>query len=67
MGSSDPVDPTAQVGTWSIAANQVTYSYTGGPSYSYEIHGPNGGPYDFCQGTTPVVTGATFKVGQQGC
>jgi len=38
-GAADTVDPTKQVGTWSIGSNNVTYSYTGGPSYTYSVHG----------------------------
>lgn len=62
-GPSDPVDPSKQVGTWSIASNFITYSYTGGPSYTYSIHGPTGGPYSFCTGPngSEVVSGAMFQ------
>lgn len=58
-GASDPVDPTKQVGNWSIGADSVTYSY-GGPSYTYSVHGPAGGPYSFCTGGAEVVGGAIF-------
>lgn len=66
-GPTDPVDPSKQVGTWSIAANSVTYSYTNGPSYTYSIHG--NGPYSFCTGPngTEVITGAYFKPGNASC
>jgi hypothetical protein len=64
---SDPVDPTKQVGNWSIAADNVTYSYTGGQSYTYSVHGPTGGPYSFCSGGAEVVGGATFKTGSSSC
>ena len=65
-GPNDPVDPTKQVGTWSIdtSLNTVTYSYTGGPSYTYSVHGPAGGPYSFCTGGSETVGGATFTGGQ---
>ena len=66
-GPSDPVDPTSQVGTWVIAANNVTYSYTGGPSFTYRIHGPRSGPYSFCSNGTEVVSGATFQRGSGNC
>ncbi len=68
-GPNDPVDPSKQVGTWSIAGNNVTYSYTGGPSYTYSIHGPSGGPYSFCTGPngTEVISGAYFKPGNASC
>lgn len=64
---SDPVDPSKQVGTWVIASNNITYSYTGGPSFTYSVHGS--GPYSFC--TAPngveVVSGATFRTGITNC
>ena len=68
-GPTDPVDPTEQVGTWSIATNNVTYVYTGGASYTYSVHGPTGGTYSFCTAPngTEVVSGATFKIGSQSC
>jgi hypothetical protein len=66
-GPSDPVDPTKQVGSWSIASNTVTYAYTGGPSFTYSVHGPTGGPYSFCTGSTEVVGGAIFKTGSSSC
>lgn len=68
-GANDPVDPSEQVGTWStnFTAGSVTYAYTGGPSYTYTVHGPTGGPYSFCTGGTEVVGGATFKIGYQSC
>lgn len=66
-GPTDKVDPTKQVGTWSIAANNVTYSYTGGSSYTYSVHGPAGGPYSFCSGGAEVVSGAIFLPGNASC
>jgi len=67
-GSSDPVDPSKQVGTWVIASNNVTYSYTGGPSYTYTVHDEGGGAsYSFCSNGSVVVGGATFKPGNSSC
>ena len=66
-GASDPVDPSKQVGTWSIGSNSVTYSYTGGPSYTYSIHEEGGGTYSFCSSGSVVVSGATFKQGNSSC
>jgi hypothetical protein len=67
-GPSDPVDPTKQVGSWSINADTVTYAYTGGPSYTYSVYN-DGGTYSFC--TAPagsvVVSGATFQTGSASC
>jgi hypothetical protein len=71
-GASDPVDPTKQVGTWSINLDDtVTYYYTGGPSYTYTVHssttGGNNPPYSFCTNGAEVVSGATFKLGESSC
>lgn len=68
-GPNDTVDPSKQVGTWSIGANNVTYSYTGGPSYTYSVHEEGGGRYSFCAGVggTEVVSGATFRAGSTNC
>jgi hypothetical protein len=66
-GATDKVDPTKQVGTWGIARNEVTYSYTGGPSYTYSVHGPAGGPYSFCTGGAEIVSSATFNPGNSSC
>ena len=67
-GANHPVDPSKQVGTWSIASNNVTYSYTGGPSYTYTVHDEGGGAsYSFCSNGSVVVGGATFKRGNSSC
>jgi len=63
-GPTDPVDPTKQVGNWSIdtVANTVKYVYTGGPGYTYSVYN-DGGTYSFCTapGGSVVVSGATFQ------
>jgi hypothetical protein len=47
-GPSDRIDPTKDVGNWSVASNgKVTYTYTGGGSYVYDVHN-NGADYSFC-------------------
>lgn len=68
-GPGHPVDPSKQVGTWSIARNFVTYCYTGGTCYSYSVHGSGFGPYSFCTRVngTEVVSGAMFKPGSSSC
>ena len=47
---AEKIDPSKQVGTWSIANNTVTHSYTGGPSFTWTVHGSGGGVYSFCTG-----------------
>lgn len=67
-GSSDPVDPSKQVGTWRIGSNEVTYSYTGDSSYTYSVHDEGSGTsYSFCSNGSVVVSGATFKPGNSSC
>lgn len=65
-GPTDPIDPTETVGTWSVntTANTVTYTYTGGSSYTYSVYN-DGGTYSFCTapGGAVVVTGAIFQAG----
>jgi hypothetical protein len=47
-GPGDPVDPRAQVGTWSVqSGNVVMYNYSGGGSYGRTLHN-NGSHYSFC-------------------
>lgn len=70
-GPGHPVDPSEQVGIWGVnfAANNVTYTYTGGSGYTYTVHGPAGGPYSFCTAPngTEVVGGVVFKTGITSC
>jgi hypothetical protein len=68
-------EPKEQVGTWSTANSggnpTVTYAYLGGSTYTYNVwqNGANAATatYDFCVGTTPVVTGTTIKSTTNGC
>lgn len=71
-GPSDPVDPTKQVGTWSVSGTDsntvVIYTYTdasgsSGP-YSFTVHS-SGVNLSFCNGNAEVVA-ATLKLGP-GC
>ncbi len=57
LGAGHPIDPSKQVGTWSLAANAVTHAYTGGPSFVWTVHSLDGSTYSFCtgQGGTEVV------------
>src|SRR6266571_2739817 len=39
LGPTSTVDPRSQVGAWSIAANQVTHSYSpSGASFTWTVH-----------------------------
>lgn len=58
LGPAHPTDPTATVGTYVISGlgnpqttGTVTYNYTGGGSYGYNVYGPTPvgpGVYSFC-------------------
>jgi hypothetical protein len=68
-GSSDPVDPTHQVGSWSTSAadgGTVTHSYTGGPSYTWTLHTTSEG-YAFCTGVGGSEVAAGSLSSHQGC
>jgi len=72
QGTGNAIDPTTQVGTWSLtgtgAAAKVNYNYTGGSSssYSYTVFDNGNKSYSFCSGGNVIVTG-TIKTGQTGC
>lgn len=67
-GASDAVDPTKQVGTWSVggtgANTMVTYIYGSGGTYAYTVW-DNGGSYSFC-GTSDMDVTITRGTGV-GC
>jgi hypothetical protein len=73
-GSSDPVDPTKQIGGYVIDAGdanhtgEITYNYTGGANYTYTVWGTSAsgpGNYDFCVGASPITIRVASGVG--GC
>lgn len=69
-GSADPVDPTAQIGNWTVTGTdtntEVNYTYFGGGgSGSYKVY-DNTGNYDFCNGTTRIAT-VTILTGVTSC
>lgn len=67
-GPSDPVDPTKQVGNWSVSGTgnnaRMVYNYGSGGTYSYQVFS-NGGTYSFCNGNE--VHNATVRSGQVSC
>ena len=75
-GPGHSVDPTEQVGTWSIVTTgpvsnpreQVRHSYTGGTSYQYRVC-QVGATYTFQQVSpgSSTITGATIQPGQGPC
>jgi hypothetical protein len=74
LGSSSKVDPTSQVGSWSIQGSgnngTVTHAYTGGLSFTWTVHGPNsnsaGSVYYFCSGGSEFAH-AYVITGQASC
>lgn len=59
------VDPSEQVGAWSILGNQMSYSYTNGGNYTFDVY-ENSGAYSFCTGAASVAE-ATLRTGQVPC
>lgn len=60
------VDPTSQVGSWSISANQVHYNY-GGPAYSFEVYESVvvGGSY--CFSGPEMIEPVEIQTGETSC
>jgi hypothetical protein len=76
-GDGHPVDPRQQVGTWSTSGTggnaRITHSYTGGPSYSWNVCRVAGTSNStatrvgFCaSGNTPQLYGDVKAIGG-GC
>lgn len=69
-GPSDPVDPTATVGSWSItgtgAATRVNYTY-GTTTYNNAVWDHGDGTYSFCNQSGNETIPSAIKAGQTGC
>jgi hypothetical protein len=70
-GPTDPVDPTATVGTWSAqngANSSLTHTYTDGSSFAWLVCQVTPTTYTFVSlGGAGTITGATIRVGQGAC
>jgi len=66
-GPSDPKDPTAIVGQWTVVGDNVTFTYTAGGTFTFTVWRQAGGTLDFCNATTAVVSGALVRSGQGPC
>jgi len=73
-GPGDNVDPTKQVGTWSVsgtdASTVVNYNYThGGNSgpFSFTVHSADNVHLSFCDASNNEIVAATLKVGAGAC
>ena len=66
LGAGHAVDPTEQVGTWTIVGTGnnavMRHSYTGGNSYDYAVYNNGNSTYDFC-GTTTVPNATLGTIG----
>lgn len=69
LGPGHPVDPSEQVGSWSIAGTganaTVVYNYGSGGTYTYKVYQNGGNNYSFCVGATELL--ATVKTGGGTC
>jgi hypothetical protein len=67
-GPNDTVDPSKQVGTWSIQGTggnaSMVYDYGSGGTFSYQVYDNGGGSYSFCDGGELTVT---VRPGQGAC
>ena len=62
-GAGTAVDPAAEIGTWSISGNDVTYDYGSGGRYTWTLHNDGGSTYFFCNGTSQVASGTLGSLG----
>lgn len=69
-GPNDKVDPTKQVGTWTVTGNgagtQLRYDYGPGANYTYKVHTIVANTsYSLCSSTEELVV--TLRSGQGPC
>lgn len=67
LGPGHAIDPSEQIGTWTVSGNNVTHSYSGGQSYTYTMCRVGAtASYGFC-GTGGTIM-ASIKPGTSaGC
>ena len=65
VGAGTAVDPAAEIGTWSVSGNDVTYNYgTAATTYTWTLHKVGGGAkYFFCDGKSLVANGTLGALG----
>ena len=64
VGANNSVDPAAEIGTWSIDGDNVTYDYGTGGSYTWTLHkSVTGSTYFFCNNTSQVASGTLGDIG----
>lgn len=71
LGTGNAVDPTTAVGTYRIAtgitAGTVTYTYTVGGTYAYNVQQGSTSPYVFCNTSGSPSFSVTVNPGQGPC
>lgn len=61
-GAGHPVDPTHDVGTWKVQSSNITYSYTGDGSYTYQLFNDGAGQYSLCDSQGGTVKATIVKL-----
>ena len=68
-GPGNPVDPSKQVGTWTVNPGRpnafVTHNYGGGAVYTYSVWANSEGTHSFCKVKSEVK--ASIKIGGGPC
>lgn len=69
-GPGHPVDPSTQVGTWSVTGTDgrgvfVTYDYGGGKIYTYAVWNNGDGTHSFCSANPEIKV--RVKAGGGAC
>ena len=64
VGAGSTVDPAAEIGTWSVAGNDVTYDYGTGGTYTWTLHKNSSDTYFFCNGSSQVASGTLGSLGE---
>jgi len=69
LGPGHAVDPSEQVGTWSVdaAAGTVTHNYGPGTVYTYKMSANGGTSYSFCSTAGAPEVLAKVKTGGGAC
>ena len=69
LGPANAVDPRAQVGTWSIANDKVTHTYTDGTAFTWDVRQSpmSRDMFSFCVGAAEQVRAVIVANGGAGC
>ena len=69
LGPGNPVDPTANVGTWALSSGVLTHTYSAGGSFGWLVcQVGSSKTYNLVStGSSGTIYGANFLVGQVFC